>query len=596
VETAAPSSSSSPSASPTIHFKNSLDIIFKSLSSQHSKSPTEKMLFELGNIRNTISRELEIYFNNPVVEEDVKRKRLTYLFVKDLLDGVNGMILDQKDQRDHYDAMIPSVSFSSKVLAGATLFISSMGMLYYVFLFAMNQSTHRQTAWFSSFQIWLFFEIFIVSTGLVFVEHILIPLWCLKDLQRVKEKIVTDILLFQKKIKSSTASSTSASASVMTNTIGGSRGAVRSGASAGGEDSVRFNAAEYLYPSHRIASLFSQFQESKVILQYQTIWPKRSFQIGGAGGSGGSGGGAGIKKKYDKRFEFLTKTLTRVAIFSITSVIHLPPSFQDLGIQIFLFTSFGFLVKFHLQLFEIHPVLVLFPTLCVGIVLYVMLSVGKKPRLLSETYPLASLKEEEQQPQQQQGQGKQGEEQQEHGEEGQEEEVKINEITTPWSTSPPPSPQPPHQQQDSSEEDSSLSSPRPSSHVLNAAHSCWTQRGDQSRHDLMLAEEFFSKLDSQKFRGDWDSCSWGDSSDEEISSNSFQLPTNASTSSSSSGAVLHWESSSESSHRFHEESSSRSLDRISWESVAHEEEELMSVFSVRLHEVISAPSVSQEEL
>jgi hypothetical protein len=552
--------SSSPS-SPTIHFKNSLETIFKYLSSKQSKSPIENILFELGNVRLDISRELAMYFNNPLVEEEMKRKRLTYLFVKDLLDGVNGMILDQKDQRDHYDALIPSVSIFSKVIASLILFVSAMGMLYYVFLFAMNQSTSRQTAWFSSFQLWLFFEIFIVSTGLVFVEHILLPLWCLRDIQRVKEKIVTDILLFQKKLKTKKraliSSSPVSSAAVVSGVLGRtSRGPLD--LEDGKEDDsqqqqqstvVKFNAAEYLYPSHRIASLYSHFQESQLILQYHTIWPKRSFQRGDTGGNGsGGGGGRGhksIKKKYDKRFEFLTKTVTRVGIFSLTSVIRLPPSFQDLGIQVFLFTSFGYLLKLHLQLFEIHPSLVLFPFLCVGIVLYVMLSVGKKPRLLSETYPLA-LKEEEE---------REDEEEGKHGDRTKQVQV----LSLPSRSLHLPQ----DLQQDSSDRDS-LSVPEDECRLPMTVRSYSSRRGGQSHHDLMLAQEFFSKLDSERFKGNLES-----EEEEEMSFNSFQIPTNGSSSSTSSssasqreGQMIRWESSSECSGSHSEES--RSIDSISW--------------------------------
>jgi len=142
------------------------------------KSSYENILMELGNVRKIVCREA-CYFKNPMIDEESKKKRLNLLFVKDLLDGVNGMILDHKDRRDN--EIKSQVELWKKVLGWIFLLIVSMGMLFYIYLFAMRQSSNRQRAWFNSFQVWLFFEIFIVSTGLVLVEHVLIPLWSMKE-------------------------------------------------------------------------------------------------------------------------------------------------------------------------------------------------------------------------------------------------------------------------------------------------------------------------------------------------------------------------------------------------------------------------------
>jgi hypothetical protein len=115
---------------------------------------------------------------------------------------VNGMILDHKDRQD--TERRSQVEGWKKVFVSVLLVTVSVGMLFYIYLFAMRQSKSRQDAWFSSFQVWLFFEIFISSTGLVLVEHVLIPLWSMKDLRRVKEKMVSDLLIFQRRLKYST--------------------------------------------------------------------------------------------------------------------------------------------------------------------------------------------------------------------------------------------------------------------------------------------------------------------------------------------------------------------------------------------------------
>jgi hypothetical protein len=338
------------------------------------KSPTENLLLELNNVRKIVCREAS-YLQNPLVDEEKKRKRLNFLFVKDLLDGVNGMIMDHKDRRDN-EMVTHRVEAWHKVLACLLLFGTSFGMLYYVYLFSMRQSASRQRAWFNSFQVWLFFEVCVISTGLVFVEHVLIPLWSLREVQRVKERIVSDILTFQKKVKKMNSKSKS-----------GSNTNKRSHEEEPSEsDPSSFNAAEFLFPSHRLAVLFPEYPESALILRYKTPWPKKSFKQGEKS----------MRKRYDKRFEFVAKTVARVVVFVVSSIVQLPPSLQDLGIQVTLLALCGWIVRCHLRLYRISPVLVALPSLLVATVVYVLFVSGRKARnLISRTYPVQDEKEED---------------------------------------------------------------------------------------------------------------------------------------------------------------------------------------------------------
>lgn len=341
------------------------------------RSPVENILLELGNVRKSVVRESN-YFKNPLVDEESKRKRLNFLFVKDLLDGVNGMILDTKDQRD--TDIVGQVPLWHKVLAALFLCISSLGMLYYVYLFAMNQSASRQRGWFNSFQVWLFFEIFIVSTGLVLVEHVFIPLWSFREVQRVKEKIVGDILTFQKKLKQQRKVNEKNGCNKLTSI---SEEGTQYLSNQLEYDHRSFNAAEYLYPSHRLAQLFPNYPESELILQYKTLWPKKSFKHGEKS----------MKKKYDKRFEFLTRTIARVGIFAVTSVVQLPPAIQDMGIQMLLFTVVGYLFRLHVRLYEISPILVIFPSLLIWMLAYLCLVSKRRINTIYQTHPIANEEE-----------------------------------------------------------------------------------------------------------------------------------------------------------------------------------------------------------
>jgi hypothetical protein len=158
----------------------------------HQRTPQENLLFELDNVRSIAMNELT-YFEHPETSLQDKRKRLSYLFVKDLLDGVHSMILDHKESKDMETRTYTTAS--AKAISCVFILIVCLAMLTYLYLFAMRQTAESQSAWLRSFLLWLFFEVFLVCTGLVLVEHVLIPLWSMRPVQSVKRKIAEVIYL-----------------------------------------------------------------------------------------------------------------------------------------------------------------------------------------------------------------------------------------------------------------------------------------------------------------------------------------------------------------------------------------------------------------
>ena len=100
-----------------------------------------------------------------------ERKRLISLLIRDLSSGICGEVLANQAQRDalsNLDSTTYRVSATAQVIGWLFVFFLNLGMLLYVYLFAMTQTQSRQAAWFQSFVIWIVFEILISSTGLVF--------------------------------------------------------------------------------------------------------------------------------------------------------------------------------------------------------------------------------------------------------------------------------------------------------------------------------------------------------------------------------------------------------------------------------------------
>jgi type IV secretory pathway VirB3-like protein len=52
---------------------------------------------------------------------------------------------------------------------------------------------------------WLFFEIFVSSTALVLVLHLLVPLFVLADVMKMKEKALVDLMLLREKCSQTTS-------------------------------------------------------------------------------------------------------------------------------------------------------------------------------------------------------------------------------------------------------------------------------------------------------------------------------------------------------------------------------------------------------
>jgi hypothetical protein len=183
------------------------------------------------------------------------------------------------------------VSFSLKLPSWIFVIFLNGGLLFYVYLFAMKQPHSRQSAWFQSFAIWLLFEIFISSTGLVFFFHLLIPIDVLTEVKHLKEKVLLSLMLFRKKYmrdrhrqRKNVRQRQSASWSREE----------RSRLQQSGEQhpthamnekedeemtTTHFNSAKYLFTSWRVAALLPELPESELILQFHTPWPRKKFGV-----------------------------------------------------------------------------------------------------------------------------------------------------------------------------------------------------------------------------------------------------------------------------------------------------------------------------
>jgi hypothetical protein len=293
-----------------------------------------------------------VYANKDACFE-AKRMRLLYLFVRDLSSGVSGEVLSKKTERDprSSSASRNGVELKWKVLGWLFVFFMNFGMLFYVYLFSLSQTRSRQSAWLQSFVMWLVFDMFVAGTGVVLVTHLLIPLYVMSDIRSIKKKVMSDIISFQKRMKQRREENLEK---------GNGHGVDVDPSETKARDGGDFNSAKYLFTSWRVASLFRGLPESSLILEFSTPWPKKSFKR--------------EKKKvtrtYERRYSFIMQAISRVLIFFVTSLIHLPVMIQDLLIHFFSNSGLGYLVLLMLRLARISPFLPLVPLLVMGMIVH----------------------------------------------------------------------------------------------------------------------------------------------------------------------------------------------------------------------------------
>eukprot|EP01034_Spumella_vulgaris_P047294 gene47294-biopygen7322 len=212
------------------------------------------ILDDLFKVQHTLHRE-QIHMQQDSHTARQKGKKLLFLFQCDLLPGISGQILHAKGQRDFITAK--KVSFAYKLAGWTFILLLNAGLLFYILLFALSQSDKQQGAWLQSFVLWLVVEILVVSTCIVLLSQVLIPLLTMKDVTVIKHRLMENIRQFHVKLSSA-----------------GNVFEVADGET----EQPPFNAATYLFVSTRLALLYPDIKESQIIAQFSTPWPKQSYQ------------------------------------------------------------------------------------------------------------------------------------------------------------------------------------------------------------------------------------------------------------------------------------------------------------------------------
>lgn len=320
----------------------------------------QRITQDLEDVRNTVDDDYTYISTQPALVEDLaKGKHLLTLFQRDLLPGINGQILASKNARDQRQVLV--VSPVAKIAGWALVALVNLGMLFYIYLFAMSQTQARQGAWLQSFIVWFVMEVFIVSTVVCYVTHFLIPSVIAVDLNNVKRRLLDTIRDYNERLKKQLMQRKKARRDSIAQRMAGNTNTPLPPVLQESEiEEVEtpkqhriFNAAQYFFVSYRLAAKYPQLKESRIIRAFHTPWPRVSYHQSKKD----------VKQSYNALATSIGRSVAMVVFYLLGNLVQLPASAQDILIGIFCTAAVGYTTLLHISLYEWLPVLVVIPTL-----------------------------------------------------------------------------------------------------------------------------------------------------------------------------------------------------------------------------------------
>jgi uncharacterized membrane protein len=361
-------------------------------SPETEKDVGDIILSDLEKIEKTLKKEKELFQKEQLTERE-KNKRLLFLFQRDLMPGINGLILDAQDKRN--ELRIPKRSLRVKLISWSLLVTINTGMLFYILLFALSQDSHHQKAWGQSFAIWLMMDIFLMASVAVLVTNVWLPSWTMKEVGMIKQKLIGNLIHFYKDVVHEED-----------NKYGKRKKK--------NKKSKLFNCAEYLFLSYRLAVSYSDLKISKLILSFQTPWPKQSYQHLSQD----------VSQVYSMKYSMIERSMSIIVLFFLTSFLSVPIAIQDMIVQMASTVTLGYTFLLHLRLYQIFPVLVIIPTIFFGLVIHFTIKAANAKKKMEETKLLNEIRTK-------QKKGKSGEEEDEEDNELSEQSSTLSENESP---------------------------------------------------------------------------------------------------------------------------------------------------------------------
>ena len=262
---------------------------------------------------------------------------LLVLFQKDLLESIAAEIVERKSIRGK-TVQRKAVSKTTKLCGFAFILLFDMALLFYTFLFAVEQDQSLQTAWVLSFVIWAFLDLFVVNTVVVFLSEYLTPYLVYTEAEGVRKQMIHTVHDYQTRLLS--------------------------GSSASDCDlrKSHFNVAPYLMVSHRLSSLLPHSIESHIIRNFQAVAPKHPYAV--------------VKKEPPGRIASLlsiTSGWVRWSLLQVFGLVSLSHPCIEYCVNAFIaWVAIGYFVIWQAKVFNDKPMLAIMIYLPIVVVVFVI--------------------------------------------------------------------------------------------------------------------------------------------------------------------------------------------------------------------------------
>jgi hypothetical protein len=295
-------------------------------------------------------------------------QRLMLLFQSDLMSELNGQILASRGTR--VSQIVREVSLVAKVAAWCFVLLMNACMLFYIFIFAIQQTSDRQDAWLKSFLIWLISEVFIVSSFVCILQHLVIPHIVIKDIKFIKQRVLDTIRDYKDSLHFDKERGTAATTEFDC-------------------DGSKFNAANILFVSYRVAQKFPHLKESQIIKRFATQWPRKSYKRKTKE----------VESSYNAVGQAIGRSVAMVVMYLVANLLNLPAGIQDVVLQALSTATLGSFALLHVRMYGILPLFVLLPTIVVACVIHFWVQSGKRKDIikLAQTKPFKDMDIQERQ-------------------------------------------------------------------------------------------------------------------------------------------------------------------------------------------------------
>jgi hypothetical protein len=225
----------------------------------------EKILAkELNGVHDIIDEEIDFFKANEASKTEIG-KRLLFLLQCDLLPGQMSVILRNKESNEYFKSEY--TTWNKKTLGWFILVSLNLACIFYVTIFAIQATPAQQQAWFKSFLLWLICDVIFTSTAMVLYQQIYLPMTIIDDLDSVKVSVIREMQLMALE-EESEVTCLDTYLSPLTDVD------IESATAS------NFNAADYLFVSTRLARMYPNVPESKLVRRFavRVIFTLTSFE------------------------------------------------------------------------------------------------------------------------------------------------------------------------------------------------------------------------------------------------------------------------------------------------------------------------------